>query len=511
MHAMIEPPPSKQTSLKVRIRLWVIAPIVVVLIAYLWFISAGMWFPWPKTSIYDYYSGLALAFQHGHLYLDEEPRPELLALPDPYRIGARKGIPHIWDASLYQGHYYLYWGPAPALVLLPIQSILGIQPISDLYLVLGFVYLLYLIICALMVRTWRRYFSDLPPWTLALGLLLGGLAPPLTWMLNRPEVYEAAIAAGQFFLLTGVYLFYAAIGSGKPSAAKLALTSGCWGLAIASRTSHALPVAFLLIAAGSMLAASIRQSGVTPAFSRAAVALVVPLLISVLALLWYNWARFGSALEFGYRYQLTLLHLPKHYGEIMSPAYVLPNLSNYFLNPFTTNAIFPFIRPQYGAEFSSNPSVPAIYFSEAVTGLLYTFPFILIGLHGSLVRKHQEPAARDVDKSPIPDRSLRWFLLSLAGVLVLEFCTLLFFFFATERYLADGVPVLTLLCVIGFWRAHKLFSDRPKTRALLSIAAIALALISIVSTSLLAISSSQDRFLRTNPELMQRISQFFGL
>ena len=74
----------------------------------------------------------------------------------------------------------------------------------------------------------------------------------------------------------------------------------------------------------------------------------VPLVVMILLLLWYNAARFGSLFEFGYRYQLTLLQMPKHYDELFSTAYVLPNLYNYFLNPFTLARDFPPIRPQYG-------------------------------------------------------------------------------------------------------------------------------------------------------------------
>src|SRR5574340_799332 len=70
---------------------WLAIPIGLVVLSYLWFISAGLWSSWPKTAVYDYYSSLASAFQKGQLYLDDQPSPELLALPDPYRIGARKG------------------------------------------------------------------------------------------------------------------------------------------------------------------------------------------------------------------------------------------------------------------------------------------------------------------------------------------------------------------------------------------------------------------------------------
>ena len=103
------------------------------------------------------------------------------------------------------------------------------------------------ILARLLLRVWERFFSGLPPWTLSLGILVAGLAPPLTWMLNRPEVYEAALAAGQFFLLCGLYLCYSVLEGMRRVVPRLALASGCLGLAIGCRTSEAIPAGFIAI------------------------------------------------------------------------------------------------------------------------------------------------------------------------------------------------------------------------------------------------------------------------
>src|SRR4030042_2737920 len=151
-----------------RLALWIVPPVIAVMVVVVWFSSAGKWPAWPKTSVYDYYGSLAAALQQGHLYLDDQPAPELLALQDPYRIGSRKGIPYLWDASLYEGRYYLYWGPVPALVLLPMQALLARVRVPDIYLAFGFVCALYMVLCGLVLRIWRRHFSMLPGWTLGL-------------------------------------------------------------------------------------------------------------------------------------------------------------------------------------------------------------------------------------------------------------------------------------------------------------------------------------------------------
>jgi hypothetical protein len=490
---------------------WIVLPIVIVTAAYLWFISAGTWISWPKTSIYNYYGNLAAAFSKGNLHLDDAPSRDLLALPDPYRKGARKGISYIWDATLYNGRYYVYWGPVPALVLLPAQVAVDLRELADIYLVFLFVAALYGAICLLLIRIWRQSFGELPRWTLSLGLMVAGLAPPLAWMLNRPEVYEAAIAAAQFFLFGGICWCFAALKSDDTSVWRLAAGSAFWGLAIGSRSNQALPVLLLLASTTLWLLGTRAWRHRVRLKVGALAALFLPVAACVGALLLYNHARFGAILEFGYRYQLTLLEIPKHHSDLFSTAYVVPNLRNYFLNPFTVTEGFPFIKPQYGVSDLGSPfAFPGIYFSEAVTGLLFTFPFMLVPLAPLLANIRSRPAAPTVRGARTAhEGALAWLWPSLAGVLIVELSMLLAFFFATERYLGDVVPALALVSVLGFWQGFRRLKHTPNFRLVWSASAILLAAVTILTSSLLAISSYQERFQNENPALMEHINAAF--
>ena len=69
---------------------------------------------------YQYYSELAKSFRHGQIHLAEEPSAALLALSNPYDYDLRleaqvEDFP--WDVSLYKQKFYVYWGPAPSLLL----------------------------------------------------------------------------------------------------------------------------------------------------------------------------------------------------------------------------------------------------------------------------------------------------------------------------------------------------------------------------------------------------------
>src|SRR5262245_9206169 len=78
----------------------------------------------------NYYGTLGEGFLSGHTYLSVPVPPEVIALAEPYNPRDRK-VPFLWDASLYQGHYYLYFGPTPALLVwIPTYVLTGIE-LSD--------------------------------------------------------------------------------------------------------------------------------------------------------------------------------------------------------------------------------------------------------------------------------------------------------------------------------------------------------------------------------------------
>lgn len=103
--------------------------------SYLWISTTGRLDQWPSGK--NYYNLLAQAFQRGQLHLLLEPAPELLSLENPYDFRSRENISYLWDASLYQGKYYLYWGPVPGLIGM-LFSALTLRPVTDAGIVFVF-------------------------------------------------------------------------------------------------------------------------------------------------------------------------------------------------------------------------------------------------------------------------------------------------------------------------------------------------------------------------------------
>jgi hypothetical protein len=111
----------------------------------------------------EYYPLLTDAFLAGQTSLLIEPPAELLALPNPYDPIANAQL-RLHDVSLYQGKYYLYFGPVPALTLfLPFRVLTGIHLPSRaavaIFCAAGFA-----CCCALFFLVARREKWNCPTW-----------------------------------------------------------------------------------------------------------------------------------------------------------------------------------------------------------------------------------------------------------------------------------------------------------------------------------------------------------
>jgi hypothetical protein len=494
-------------------RVYVLAALAAlfVITVYVWFISVGLWTIWPKSTFT--YDLLASAFLRGHVALDYKPNPALLALQNPYDPEARGDIPVLWDASLYNGKYYLYFGPVPGLILAAAKVIFPRQ-IADQYLVFTFLCGLFVFNILLVISWWSRFFQELPVWTVPLSILFVGLVCPIPWLLNRPAAYEAAIASSQLFFIGGLYFAYSALGNEAAFNWKLLLASTFWICAIGSRTIVVIPIAFMIFMLLWWMYKSHFNARSIHEVVQNLASLALPLGLGALILGWYNWMRFGSPLEFGFRYQLTWMDLNELYNQTFSPAYLLPNLYNYLANPFEIFRVFPFLKPSLGQAVSAlRLNVPIIYRSEQVTGLLFGAPFVLLAAIpplSMLSRFTRRLLHQDIAEPNKEHWLLLWITLSLAGSVILAFAFLLLFFYATMRYLADIIPSLALLASIGFWQGDQFLRRKPLVGALYSVACVGLALISILVSMLLAVTSYDERFRHLNRPLLEQLIRLLG-
>ncbi len=482
---------------------------VVIFAIYAGFITFGTFTSWTHTT--HYYTQLADAFNRGNLYVDRQPDKSLLEAADPYDVTHRLPFDdEIWDMSLYKGKLYLYWGPVPALLIAPVQLIIG-KKITDNFLVFFFSAGLLIFNSLIILKLWKKFFPEIAPGYIFICIALIGLILPILWATNIPNVYEAAIGAGQFFLIGGIY-FSLSIFEKDSSFDKrnLFLAGLFWALSVGSRAINVLSVIFLVSIAAVWILKNLPKPISWMKFFHTATPLFIPLIAGALLISWYNWARFDSPFEFGLRYQITIFNLNKDASLVFEPGYFFPNLYTYILHPYQTNPGFPFIQPTLVAntlkKFGIAPS--EFYHAGIVTGLLFSAPFLVI----AFVNLFSKNIVWNEKNTPDSRQSYKFILLLFGGSFLLNFSLILFYFYGQTRFLVDSISQITILAILGYWQiiSRKLTEDSPRSKLFLTLADLLL-IITICTSILLAFSSETSRFETLNPQFFEKINELFTI
>ncbi len=494
---------------------------IVVELLYIGLVSVWHWTEWPATS--DHYGLLADAFAHGQAALLIEPSPLLAELQNPYPLSERQGIPAFSDASYFRGKYYFYWGPAPA-VLVALWKLATGRVVGDEHIVFLAVNSVFIFSTLIILYLRRKYFPSLPDWLFAIGVVIVATAHPMLWILNHPTVYEAAIASGQAFLIAGLYFALPILSGSNVRFWRLVLVGVLWSLVLGSRLT--LLGAVAVLAVGTVMGLVTRTNGRRQWKDTGAkmAALAVPLALGIGLLGLYNFIRFGSFLETGFRYALAPrdLNLMMQEGQIFNIVYFLPNLLYYFITPLQFISLFPFVRPLWGqlpvfSSFLKRFDLPAVYRVESATGLLFAMPTIL--LSGFLVKEllcgqtrlgRSSEGELDTESESSGDRGLRrtlWIILT-AGILAAA--PIFLFFFVATRYLLDAIPLLTIITVVGTWQLYSASRAYPLRRSLAILLILTGVVVATLVSFLLALSGADSRFDDQNPVLFKSLVEFFS-
>lgn len=314
--------------------------------------NAGSWDGKSIVNVYEtggdnaqQYSELAKAMAHGQLYLEVEPPEWLVQMDNPYDKGARDemqkqtGQAYLFDTAYYEGHYYVYFGVVPVLIFyLPFYLLTGASfptAIGVLICCIAFI----LGCTALMERFARYHFKRV---SLGLFLLLQiplVLCSGVLYLIKFPTFYSLPIMMALAFTVWGLYCWVRGRASERGGGWYLA-GSLCMALVVGCRPQL---VVFSLLAFPLFWRRFITEKHIlTPRGKKEFVCLLAPYFVVAAGIMWYNRARFGSPLNFGANYNLTVNDMTLR-GYNMGR--FLPALFAYFLQTPTTTGVFPWIQP----------------------------------------------------------------------------------------------------------------------------------------------------------------------
>jgi len=325
--------------------------------------------PWDadRSNVWHHYEYLAEGFLHGHTYLSIDPSPELLKLKNPFDPAANAPY-RLWDASLYKGRFYLYFGPTPVLVMLPWRILTG-HMLPQRLAAAAFAVIGLAALARLLWEVRRRHFPGLSDLALGGIVFTGFHASWIYVTLRRSGVWDLPIVAAVACAWWSLYFLWKFHDSGG-RVRWAAATGVALALLMGSRVTFvpaAAAIALLLLATVES-----REGGLARKW-RAALVGAALAAAGGLALLAYNRARFGSWTEFG----LSYVMFGEDYRGIafFSPRFFPFNAWTYVLSLPKLGPYFPFVHP-----FWADNRPPGFVGFEEVYGILYMMPVHLMGL-----------------------------------------------------------------------------------------------------------------------------------
>jgi len=440
----------------------------------------------------DYYNLLVAGFRKGSLALDVEVPKALLEAKDPIDVfkQAHAEAPH--DVSYYKGHFYTYYGVVPAIVLFwPFRVLTG----RELPLVLGSLALgigAFVLTAWLWLRIVRDHFPRAGMATRVAGIAAAGLAGG-QWVLERRiSIWEPSIIIGNFFLVCMLAAAYLAL-TARRTFIWLALSGLALGLATGSRPTLVVAglgfVPLLLAVAKAGSGAGKDKRGT---LLKGALAAGLPLAAVGLALLAYNYARFGNPLELGLNYQLST------WNEVKRRHFRLSNIPYnaflYFLAQPQWGRYFPFVHPIVP------PARPGFYYGyEFVYGGLVIYPVLWFG---AFVLPFVRRAA------PV----LRAFAATVASMALATAFVVLCFDTSAARYETDFLPWCVFLAALGWALLEDWLRERGKRAWARSLAA-GFSVLAVFSCVMAFCCSAEihEVFETRDPDTYRRVARIFNM
>jgi hypothetical protein len=354
---------------------------------YMWTATTSNVFIEPAAKLPGYFPEIARSFLAGHLYLTVQPKPELLALPDPYDPAQNQRY-KVHDAILFNKRYYVYYGVAPVLMLfLPFRAATGLDFPEALAVPL---FCTIALVSAFGVLRFLadRYLPHPPFWLLLASILALAFGSQFPYLIRRPMHYELAIAAGQGLVFAAAFFYVIGTLGERLRLGYVLAGSILLGLAVGSR--------FPLLSAGiipaALAACTLYQRRQEP-WRRHLITLLAffgPVAVCVFLVGLYNYLRFDSWTQFGLTYTLQGWKSARTY-KFIDIAHVPPGLFYYLLCPPHYIAEFPFIY----LDPTHYLKPPENYWVEPIGGILPLVPLvgILLFLPAALVafwKTHRE-------------------------------------------------------------------------------------------------------------------------
>ena len=333
------------------------------------FTSTSKFFQEEYLSDRQYNKFLVDAIINGRTYLDHG-NPELLLIAErPYDLrwlevnGFKRDGVWMSDWAYYNGKHYSYFGIVPAIILyVPYTMITGEYLSNN-----AGIFLFIAIAIILMAMLWRFLVKKYLPNTLFVFYLLSFLtmffASGLFGPLRFTRFYSIVSAAGFMFVIAGILLLFKSVERERPNYMKVFFACLCFALAVGCRPNLVFVSLFVPVILWRHRSLKLVMF------------ILAPYIMVAIPLCFYNYIRFGSILDFGFKYNMT---------NVNTGAYVQLNLIGRVINTVYACIAYLFTLNSYSYFFPYVESIPQNFkvqnnitqFYDKGSGII-NFPIVL--------------------------------------------------------------------------------------------------------------------------------------
>lgn len=295
---------------------------------------------------HNQYDELAQAILQGKLYIDNDDVPQsLIDMENPYDTTARSqqslasGDSYRWDVAYFDGHYYVYFGIVPVLLMyLPFRAITD-SPFPSAVGVMAFAFIFCIGVFMLLDLICKKKFKNVSVGAYLLCCITFVNCCGAMFLVKRPDFYSVPIITSMAFVVWGLFCWLKAFDSAKYKNLLFASGSLLMALSVGCRPQSALICALALpLFAGYLLSDGYikTKKGLIDFFSLAA-----PVVVVASGIMVYNYIRFGSPFDFGSSYNLTTNDVTNRGFEWGRTGL---GLFTYLFQPPKITSVFPFIE-----------------------------------------------------------------------------------------------------------------------------------------------------------------------
>lgn len=432
------------------------------------------------------YKPLLNSILKGHVFLFTSDQYPKLKHPDIYNVypaiaSTDLDLYLMFDMSYYKDKIYLYFGITPMLTFYLPYYIATKTFLSDqllVFLLTSVIFIFSILILKVFISHTRL---QIPFYIKILSVFIVGFANYSLFLLTRPELYEVCVAGAAFFF---IFVLFIIAKNEKLSYLNLFVIGLFSALAVGCRPNYVLCIPLIF----SFIILSLIENKITKKEILIKIGVfLIPCVLYGAFLAFYNYIRFDSIFEFGFKYQLN-----KNYVNMNG----IINYSVQFSEMFNNLMIYLFQKPEILDKFPFFSSVQ-IPKKECMVGSFFMFPLMFIIFYFVFVWKKYKKNIKNVFY--FNNVFIILFLLFLIGLFVSSIIGIV------QRYVFEYMYVLILLSLVSF---YIYYSFTKHKKLVLSFFTVMFIWTIYINFSVVLCSNNAQLYAYTNPDFYNSVINF---